>query len=62
MLLIIATEPEKHSTGRSNAPSYPLLHTMIEKEKPTEVKKGKKVHSAKKYYTSLIIERGIACP
>lgn len=29
MLLIIATEPAEHGTGRGHAPSYPLLHTMI---------------------------------
>ena len=54
MLLIIATEPEVHGTGRSHAPSYLPLHTMIAKEKPAEFKKGKKVHSAKQYYTSLL--------
>lgn len=51
MLLIIATEPEEHCTGRSHAPSYLPLHT---KEKPAELKKGKIVRPAKKTYTSVL--------
>jgi hypothetical protein len=54
MLLFIATEPEEHGTGRSHAPSYLPLHTMIVKEKPAEVKKGKVVRPAKKTYTSVL--------
>jgi hypothetical protein len=54
MLLIIATEPEEHGTGRSHAPSYLPLHTMIVKEKSAELKKGKIVRPAKKTYTSIV--------
>jgi hypothetical protein len=54
MLLIIASEPEIHGTGRSHKPSYPPLHTMIVKEKLAEIKKGKTVRPAKKTYVSLL--------
>jgi hypothetical protein len=55
MLLIIATEPAEHGTGRDHAPSYPPLHTMtIVKRKSTEGKRGKKVHTTKTYYKSIL--------
>jgi len=54
MLLIIAIEPEEHGTSRSHAPSYLPLHTMIVKEKPAKLKKGKIVRPAKKTYTFML--------
>jgi hypothetical protein len=55
MLLIIATEPEEHGIGRGHAPSYPPLHTItIIKRKSKEGKRGKKVHTTKTYYKSIL--------
>jgi hypothetical protein len=54
MLLIIATEPKEHSAGRGHAPLYLPLHTMIVKEKPAKLKKGKIVRPAKKTYTFML--------
>jgi hypothetical protein len=54
MLLIIATEPKEHSASCGYAPSYLPLHTMIVKEKPAKLKKGKIVRFAKKTYTSML--------
>jgi hypothetical protein len=55
MLLIIAIEPAEYGTSRGHAPSYPPLHTMtIIKRKSKEGKKGKKVHTTKTYYKSIL--------
>jgi hypothetical protein len=54
MLLIIATEPKEHSAGRGYVLLYLLLYTMIVKEKPTKLKKGKIVRFTKKTYTSML--------
>jgi hypothetical protein len=54
MLLIIATELEEHGTSCSHALSYPPLYTMIVKEKPAKLKKGKIVCPTKKTYTFVL--------
>jgi hypothetical protein len=55
MLLIIATEPEEHRTGQGHTLSYPPLYTMtIIKHKSKEGKRGKKVHTTKTYYKSIL--------
>ena len=54
MLLIIATEPEEHGTSRRYVLLYLPLHTVIVKEKPVEVRKGKVVRPAEKTFSSVI--------
>jgi len=54
MLLIIATKPKEHGTSYGHALLYLPLHTMIVKEKPAKLKKGKIVCLAKKTYTSML--------
>jgi hypothetical protein len=54
MLLFIATKPKEYSTSCSYALLYLPLYTMIIKEKPAKVKKGKVVCFAKKTYTSML--------
>jgi hypothetical protein len=54
ILLIITTEPEEHGTSYSHALLYLPLYTMIVKENPTKLKKGKIVRPTKKIYTSML--------
>jgi hypothetical protein len=54
MLLIIATKPKEHSASYGYVLLYLLLYTIIVKEKPAKLKKGKIVHFAKKTYTFMI--------